>query len=95
MYVDDVIIKSSESSDQLTHRRKFFDCLCNYNLKLNSGKCAFGVPGGKLLGFIVSRRGIELDPSKIKEIQELPPRKARKEVMSFLGRLSYISRFIS
>ena len=83
VYVDDVIIKSRESSDHLTHLRKFFERLRRYNLKLNPAKCAFGVPAGKLLGFIVSRRGIELDPSKIKAIQELPPLKMRKEVMSF------------
>ena len=45
---------------------------------------------GKLLVFIDSRRGIELDPSKIKEIQELPPKKNNKEVMSFLRRFKYI-----
>ncbi|XP_069152915.1 uncharacterized protein [Solanum lycopersicum] len=95
VYVDDVIIKSRKSSDHLTHLRKFFERLRRYNLKLNPAKCAFGVPAGKLLGFIVSRRGIELDPSKIKAIQELPPPKTRKEVMSFLGRLNYISRFIA
>ncbi|XP_069155857.1 uncharacterized protein [Solanum lycopersicum] len=95
VYVDDVIIKSRESSDHLTHLRKFFERLRRYNLKLNPAKCAFGVPAGKLLGFIVSRRGIELDPSKIKAIQELPPPKTRKEVMSFLGRLNYISWFIA
>ena len=72
VYVDDVIIKSRESLDHLTHLRKFFDHLRRYNLKLNPINYAFGVPGGKLLGFIVSRRGIELDPSKIKAIQELP-----------------------
>ena len=44
VYVDDVIIKSCESSDHLTHIRKFFDRLRRYNLKLNSAKCAFGVP---------------------------------------------------
>ena len=47
------------------------------------------------MGFIVCRRGIELDPSKIKAIQELPPLKTKKKVMSFLGRLNYISRFIA
>ena len=93
--MDDVIIKSHESSDHLTHLRKFFDHLHRYNLKLNPAKCAFGVPGRKLLGFIVNRRGIELDPSKIKAIQELPPPKMRKEVISLLGRLNYISRFIT
>ena len=71
VYVDDIIIKSSECSNHLTHLRKFFDHLRRYNLKLNPPKCAFGVPAGKLLGFLVSRRGIELDPSKIKTIQEL------------------------
>ena len=48
-----------------------------------------------MFDFFVSRRGIELDPSKIKAIQELPLPKTRKEVMSFLGRLNYISRFIA
>ncbi|XP_070015527.1 uncharacterized protein [Nicotiana sylvestris] len=67
----------------------------NKNLKLNPAKCAFGVPFGKLLGFIIGRRGIELDPSKIKAIQELPPPKNKTEVMSLLGRLNYINRFIA
>ncbi|XP_070007471.1 uncharacterized mitochondrial protein AtMg00860-like [Nicotiana sylvestris] len=75
--------------------RKFFNRLRRYNLKLKPAKCAFGVPAGKLLGFVVSRRGIEFDPSKVKAIQELPPPKNKKDVMSFLGRLNYISRFIA
>ncbi|XP_060210669.1 uncharacterized mitochondrial protein AtMg00860-like [Lycium barbarum] len=62
---------------------------------MNPTKCAFGVPAGKLLGFVVSRRGIELDPTKIKAIQELPPLETKKEVMSFLGRLNYIRRFVA
>ncbi|XP_070029473.1 uncharacterized mitochondrial protein AtMg00860-like [Nicotiana sylvestris] len=44
---------------------------------------------------MVSRRGIELDPSKIKAIQELPPPKDKTEVMNLLGKLNYISRFIA
>ena len=95
VYVDVVIIKSRESSDYLTYLRKFFDLLHRYNLKLSPAKCAFGVIAGKLLRFIVSRKGIELDPTKVKTIQELPPPRTKKEVMSFLGRLNYISRFIA
>ena len=64
-------------------------------MKLNPAKFTFGVPTGKFLGFIVSRRGIELDPSKIEVIQELHPLKTRNKVMSFLGMLNYISRFIT
>ncbi|XP_009618063.2 uncharacterized protein [Nicotiana tomentosiformis] len=93
--MDDVIIKSRNSSENLDNIRKFFECLQRYSLKLNPAKCAFGVPARKLLGFIVSRKGIEVEPSKIKAIQELPPPKSKKDVMSFLGRLNYISRFIA
>ena len=82
VYVDDVIIKSKETSNHLEDLRKLFARLRKYNLKLNPVKCVFRVPTGKLLGFIVSR-GIELDPSKIKIIHELPPPKNQKEVMSF------------
>ncbi|XP_075099168.1 uncharacterized protein LOC142176029 [Nicotiana tabacum] len=74
--------------------RKFFERLRKYDLKLNPAKRDFRVPSGKLLGFIVSRRGIELDPTKIKAIRDLPPPRTKKDVMSLLGRLNYISRFI-
>ena len=79
VYVDDVIIKFHESSDHLTYLRKFCDRLRRYNMKFNPSKRALGVPAGKLLGFVVSIRGIELDPFKIKAIQELPPPKTRKK----------------
>ncbi|XP_070004508.1 uncharacterized protein [Nicotiana sylvestris] len=93
VYVDDVIIKSKKATDHVEDLSKFFNRLRRYNLKLNPIKCTFGVPAGKLLGFIIRRRGIEPDPSKVKAIQELPPPKNKKDVMSFLGRLNYISRF--
>lgn len=95
MYVDDVIIKSYKIFNYLTHLRKFFDRLIKYNLKLNPAKCVFGVPTKQLLGFIVSKRGIELEPSKIKMIQEFSLPKTKKEVMSFLLHLNYISKFIA
>ncbi|MEF8696030.1 UNVERIFIED_CONTAM: hypothetical protein ORL81_27485, partial [Bacillus cereus] len=66
-----------------------------YNMRLNPQKCTFGVTSGKLLGYVVSNRGIEADPSKIKAIIEMPPPKTEKEIRGFLGRLQYISRFIS
>ncbi|XP_070004770.1 uncharacterized protein [Nicotiana sylvestris] len=74
--------------------QSFVDCYAGYH-QLNPAKCAFGVPSGKLLGFVVSQRGIELYPTKIKSIQDLPPPKTKKYVMSLLGRLNYISRFIA
>ena len=66
-----------------------------YNLRLNPKKCVFGVTSGKLLGHIVSESGIEVDPDKIKAIQEMPMQKTEKDVRGFIGKLQYISRFIA
>ncbi|XP_070017815.1 uncharacterized protein [Nicotiana sylvestris] len=71
VYMDDIIIKSRRSTDHITDLKKFFNRLRRYNLKLNPAKCTFGVPAGKLLGFNVSHRGIELELSKVKAIQDL------------------------
>nr|KYP62477.1 Retrovirus-related Pol polyprotein from transposon opus [Cajanus cajan] len=48
-----------------------------------------------LLGFIVSQKGIEVDPNKVRAILEMPPPSIEREVRDFLGRLNYIARFIS
>ncbi|XP_070008630.1 uncharacterized protein [Nicotiana sylvestris] len=95
VYVDDMIIKSRTQDDHVRDLRKFFERLHKYDLKLIPVKCAFGVPSSKLLGFIVSQKGIELYPAKIKSIRDLPPPRSKKDVMSLLGRLNYISRFIA
>ena len=75
--------------------RKLFKRLRKFQLKLNPAKYTFGATSGKLLGFIVSRKGIEVDPDKIKAIQNLPPSYTQKEVQDFFGRLNYIFHFIS
>ena len=65
-----------------------------YQLRLNPAKCTFGVKLGKLLGFIVSQKGIKVDPKKVKAILEMPEPRIEKQVRGFLGRLNYIARFI-
>ncbi|CAN0916907.1 Retrovirus-related Pol polyprotein from transposon 297 [Linum grandiflorum] len=95
VYVDDIIAKSKEGEDHVAILRKLFERLRKYQLRLNPEKCTFGVTSGKLLGFIVSQKGIEVDPDKVKAIVDMPPPQSQKEVRGFLGRLNYISRFIS
>lgn len=94
VYVDDMIVKSCYKEDHLTHLRKLFVRLRKYRLKLNPKKCIFGAFHGKLLGFIISGRGIEVDPSKSKAIIEMPTPRIEKDVCSFLGHVQYISHFI-
>jgi hypothetical protein len=66
VYVDDMIAKSKEGEDHVKVLRKLFERLRKYELKLNPAKCLFGVKSGKLLGFVVSGEGIEVDPDKEK-----------------------------
>ena len=90
VYVDDM--KSSQmhfwrqiqpnAEDHVIHMQKLFERLRKFKLWLNLAKCTFGVKSDKLLGFIVSQRGIEMDPDKVHAILEMPPlaRKMRFEV---------------
>ena len=64
-YMDDIVVKSRKGSDLLTDLAKTFANLRRYDIKLNPSKCTFEVPGGKLLGFLVSERGIDTNPEKI------------------------------
>src|SRR3954467_13789647 len=64
-------------------------------MKLNPTKCTFGVPAGKLLGYIVSERGIEANPEKIKAIMILQKPTSIKGVQRITGCLAALSRFIS
>jgi hypothetical protein len=70
VYVDDMIAKSRTEVEHVEHLLKLFQRLRKYKLRMNPNKCTFGVCSGKLLGFIVSERGIEVDPTKVKAIQE-------------------------
>ena len=95
VYMDDMVVKSKDREGHIINLRKFFERIKEYRLRLNPQKCAFGVIAEKLLGILVSDRGIKVDPSKIKAILEMPPPKSEKEIRGFLGQLQYISRFIA
>ncbi|XP_047172662.1 uncharacterized protein LOC124840622, partial [Vigna umbellata] len=95
VYVDDMIAKSKREEEHILNLKKLFERLRKFKLKLNPAKCTFGVKSGKLLGFVVSQKGIEVDPDKIRAIMEMPSPSTEKEVRGFLGRLNYIARFIS
>ena len=64
-------------------------------MKLNPSKCAFGVSFGKFLGFIVSQKGIEANPLKVRAILEMSSLKTIKDVQSLMGRMAALNRFVS
>ena len=64
-------------------------------MKLNSSKCVFAVPFRKFLGFMVSQRGIEVNPNKIREIIEISPLMNVKEVQHLSRHIAALNRFVS
>ena len=95
MYVDDMLVKSKEEEDHLDDLRETINTLRQYNMKLNPSKCAFRVSSGKFLGFIVSQRGIEANPEKVRAILEMSSPKMTKEVQILTGRVAALNRFVS
>ena len=83
-----MIVKSKDRESHIINLRKFFERIKDYRLRLNSQKYTFGVTAEKLLGFLVSDRGIEVEPSKIKAILEMPPLRSEKEIKGFLGSIT-------
>ena len=83
--------KFQGEDDHVVNLRKLFERLRKFQLKLNPAKCTFGAISRKLLGFMVSKKGIEIDPDKVWAIQDLPPPRTQREVRSFMGRLNYIA----
>ncbi|KAL0412133.1 UNVERIFIED_CONTAM: hypothetical protein Slati_3803000 [Sesamum latifolium] len=73
VYMDDMLVKSKKAHHHVEDLEETFVVLRKYRLKLNPEKCAFGVSGGRFLGFMVTQRGIETNPDKIKAILDMGP----------------------
>ena len=90
-----MLVKNRREKSHLEDHRETFDTLRSYNMKLNPKKCAFKVIAGKLLGFMVSQRGIEANPDKIWAIMEMAPPRNMKEVQSLNGKITALNKFVS
>ena len=95
VYVDDMLVKSLRENDHLDDLQETFDTLRSYNMKLNPSKCVFRVTAGKFLGFMVSQRGIEVNPEKVQAIMKLEPLRTVKEVQSLNGKIAALNMFVS
>ena len=72
VYLDDVTIYSKNKEDHILHLTQIFERCRKYGISLNPKKTIFGVVEGKILGHIISQRGISIDPEQIKAITQLP-----------------------
>jgi hypothetical protein len=94
-YMDDVVIKTRNPDDLIADLEEMFGSLRKFRWKLNPTKCIFGVPSGKLLGFIISNRGIEANPVKITAITDMEAPATVKDVQKLTRCMAALNRFIS
>ncbi|XP_019178351.1 PREDICTED: uncharacterized protein LOC109173565 [Ipomoea nil] len=94
-YVDDMLVKSREEAKHAEDLADCFQVMLRYNLQLNPKKCAFAVQGGKFLGYMVTKRGIEPNPEKVQAIIDMQPPSTVKDLQRLTGRLAALSRILS
>jgi len=80
IYINDIVVKSSAENDNLNHLQRSFERMKKYGFKMNPLKCAFGVRAGDFLGFVVHKKGIEINQNKTKAILETKPPSTKKEL---------------
>ena len=95
IYIDDMVVKSKVVSEHLGDLKVIFEILKSYKLRLNASKCSFGVGSSKFLGYMVTHKGIEVNPDQIKAIDDLRTPRNPKEVQKLIRMVTALNRFIS
>ena len=93
IYLDDITVFSKTDEEHLTHLRKVFEKCRKFGLSLNPKKKLFGLEG-KLLGHIISKDGIRIDPSRTEGLLKINHPKNLKGLQSFIGKINFLRRFI-
>jgi hypothetical protein len=94
IYLDDVTVYSKSDEEHFLHLRRVFEKCRKFGISLNPKKILFGLEEGKLLGHIISKDGIKIDPSRIEAIQKVEHPRNIKELQSFIGKINFLRRFI-
>jgi hypothetical protein len=94
-YIDDIVVKSKKHEDLLDDFKETFDNLLKYKMMLNNNKCVFGVSSGKLLGYMVSSRGIDANHTKVEAIEKMQPPRTRREIQKLTDMMAALNQFIS
>eukprot|EP00253_Pinus_taeda_P007374 PITA_07374 len=94
VYLDDLTPFSKSDQEHLKHLRQIFMTCRKYGISLNPKKSLFSLEEGKLLGHIISKYWIRIDPKRIQAILQIPYPRNIKELQAFLGKINFLRRFI-
>ena len=85
---------SKKRGEHAFHLKQIFERCQKYGISLNPKKCMFAVTEGKLLGHIVSKEGISIDPERVRDIEQIPMPHNKKGMQSFLGTINFVRKFV-
>ena len=94
MFLDDLAAHSHQRMHHSYHLRLLFKRCRHYLVRLNPHKCIFCVKSGRLLGFIVSKEGIRIDPFKVEAILQLSPPRNIRHVQCLQGMTNFLRIFV-
>ena len=94
IYINDKVVKSKVVPEYMGDLGNIFEILRRHILRLNASKCSFGVGSSKFLGYMVTHRGIEVNPDQVMEINSLHLPQNPKEVQKLTGMTAALNRFI-
>jgi hypothetical protein len=94
-YVDDIVVASRKKETRIQDLAETFTNMRIAQLRLNHEKCVFGVCRGRVLGCLVSVKGIEANPYKINAKIHMKPPGSRKEVQRLTGRVLELNQFMA
>jgi hypothetical protein len=92
--IEEIVVVSKKRETYISDQAETFMNMHEARLKLNTGKCIFGITKGKVLGCLVSTKGIEANPDKIRAIMQMQPPQSRKDMQKFIGQIASLNRFI-
>lgn len=100
VYLDDILVYSRDAEEHKEHLKQVFALLQQHNLFIKTSKCEFGVDQVDFLGHVVSKDGIQMDPGKVKAVEDWPEpsgteAQKKTQMRSFLGLANYYRRFIN
>jgi hypothetical protein len=94
-YIDDIVVVNKKKENYIADLAETFTNMREAKLKLNLEKCVFSVTKGKVLGCLISTKGIEANPDKIRAITQIQPLKSRKDVQKLTEQIASLNCFIS
>jgi len=94
VYLDDLIVFSNSDEEHLYHLKIVFQRCRKYGISLNPKKILFAMDEGKLLGDIISKEGIHINPARVEAIQKIDFPRSRKEIQAFNSKMNFLRRFV-